>query len=40
MIRSLSAIKFLVQDMQQQDIREVSKARTVNNIVPETKHIY
>jgi hypothetical protein len=32
--------KFLVQELQEMDRREGSKTRTLNNIVPETKHIY
>jgi hypothetical protein len=32
--------KFPMQDLQQRDKREGSENRTVNSMVPETKHIY
>jgi hypothetical protein len=32
--------KFLRQDLQQRDRMEETETRTVNSMVPETKHIY
>lgn len=36
----ISQPQFSAQNMAQHDRREPSEARTINNVVPESKHIY